>query len=308
MINSLFQRLCQSDVAIGYACASFGLGLFAMKGIVIKLAYAEELDALTTLGWRMVFALPFYLLIGAYLWKRQPAGREALKQPRILMITLLCGVLSYHVSSYLDFKGLEYVSAQFERLTLYTYPFFVLFFSVLLIGARISLLAVMALAISYAGIALIFAHDMPRAEENYLIGALYVIGAAMIFAFQQVLSKPVINQVGSRLYTSVAMSVASIAVFAHVLVMRPLSDFTLSMNGFWLMLTLAVFCTVMPTYLMNEAVRRIGPQHAASMGGIGPVITAIAAGFILGEAFTLWHAAGTALVLIGVGLFSRHKA
>lgn len=297
-----------SDWAVGYSFAVIGLGLFAMKGIVIKLAYAHELDALVTLTWRMILALPFYVVMGLWMWRIRPHSRAELKQPRTLSLVLLCGVLSYYLSSYLDFRGLEYVSAQFERLTLYTYPFFVLMFSALLLGARVSLLAIVALCISYAGIALMFAQEMPRAESNYLLGALFVIGAALVFAFQQVLSKPVIERLGSRLYTSAAMAAACLAVFSHFLLTRPLEQLVISMEAFWLMAILAVFCTVLPTFLMNEAVRRIGPQHTSSVGGVGPVLTAIAAVFILDEPFTLWHAAGTLCVLFGVGLFSRHRA
>ncbi len=216
--------------------------------------------------------------------------------------------MTYYVSSYLDFKGLEYVSAQFERLTLYTYPFFVLFFSAILIGARVSFIAIVALLLSYAGIALIFVHEMPEAQHQQTLGMFYVIGAAVAFAFQQVLSQPVIAKVGSRLYTSIAMVAATLAVFTHFLLTRSLDTLSIPMGAFWLMLILAVFCTVIPTYLMNEAVRRIGPQHTSSMGGVGPIVTIIAAVFILGESFTAWHALGTALVLLGVSLFSRHKA
>ncbi|MCI5049970.1 MAG: DMT family transporter [Rickettsiales bacterium] len=296
------------DGVIGYLCALVGLSLFAMKGIVIKLGYDEQLDAEVTLMWRMMLAMPFYVGIGIWMWGKRPEARIAFKRREVWLTTCVCGVMSYYLASYLDFKGLEYVSAQFERITLYTYPFFVLMFSCLLIGAKMTWIAFASLVLSYIGVITMYIHDIPAGEHHYPLGTAYVLGAALVISFQQVLSKSVIEALGSRLFTSIALTISSLAVMAHFMISHSFDALLISQHAMVLMFILAVFCTVIPTYLINEAVRRIGPQHASSVGGIGPVVTTIAAVFILGESFTIWHGVGTALVLIGVGLFTRHKA
>lgn len=296
-------------MAQGYLCAGVGTALFAMKGVAVKLLYVEQLDALTVLAWRMILSLPCFLIIGLWLWSsRTPQQRAVVRQPRHFGLAMLCGILSYYISSYLDFKGLETVSAQLERLTLYTYPFFVLFFSAVMIGARVSQIAIIALIVSYLGIGLIFWHEMPSTGSIYGIGTAYVMGAALAYSFQQVISKGVITQVGSRLFTCISMVAASVVMLAHFALVRPIASLAISGHALLLLIVLALFCTVIPTFMLNEAVRRIGPQHTSSVGGVGPVVTIVAAVIILDEPFTLWHVAGTALVLLGVWLFTRHKA
>ncbi|MEJ0097583.1 MAG: hypothetical protein WDM84_06180 [Bauldia sp.] len=58
----------------------------------------------------------------------------ALPSPALVIKAGLVGALGYWVASYLDFAGLEYVSAQFERLILFTYPLFVVIFGALFFG------------------------------------------------------------------------------------------------------------------------------------------------------------------------------
>ena len=45
--------------------------------------------------------------------------------PAQLAKAVLVGFVGYYLSSYLDFAGLQYISAQLERLILMTYPVFV---------------------------------------------------------------------------------------------------------------------------------------------------------------------------------------
>ena len=126
----------------GLALAIAGAAFFATKGIVIKLALAEGVDTITTLTWRMIVAVPIFVLVGLWGYRRKmatrPAGAPPLLDARVLAQTLGVGVLGYYVSSYLDFQALEYISAQFDRLILLTYPFFVVLFGAIFFKRRIT--------------------------------------------------------------------------------------------------------------------------------------------------------------------------
>src|SRR5690606_32630324 len=114
----------QSFDAFGYGLAIAGSVLFSAKGIFIKLAYGYGVSTEMLLSLRMLVALPVYLVILANLFRRSPdlPGRLSL---RLVLVTMAVGILGYYISSYLDFLGLAFVSAQYERLVLFTYPFFV---------------------------------------------------------------------------------------------------------------------------------------------------------------------------------------
>lgn len=302
-------RLPESPTRIditGYVLGALGAAFFATKGIVIKLALIENVDAVTTLSWRMIIAVPVFVIIGWLGYRSRKANDENFTIPPATLIkSCLIGMIGYYLASYLDFVGLEYISAQFNRLILLTYPFFVVIFGAMFFKRRITLPMIAALLISYAGLALIFARDLSIEGPNVIVGALLVLGAAISYAIYQLLAKPLIDQIGARLFTSIAMSAAGVVVIVQFLLTHPPSALIVSANAMWLMLAMGTVSTVIPAYLISAAIGRIGPAPTAVMGNVSPLVTISLAVFILGEAFSVWHAAGAALVIAGMFTFTR---
>lgn len=295
----------------GIALALAGAALFATKGIVIKLALLEGIDSVTTLTWRMIVAVPIFLTVGIITYRRTlaatPPGAPPVLTMPLLLQTLGVGVIGYYVASLLDFSALEYITAQFDRLILLTYPFFVVLFGAVFFKRRITAPMIAALVISYAGIALIFWHDLNIEGDNVLLGAALVFGSAIAYAAYQIMAKPLIDKLGPQLFTSIAMSGAGPAVIAHFLFTHPVTDLAVTGNGFLLMLAIGTVSTVLPAYCISGAIALIGPERTAIIGNVSPVVTVGLAIGVLGEAFTIWHALGTALVLGGVYLFTRKE-
>ncbi|MDP1730859.1 MAG: DMT family transporter [Devosia sp.] len=294
---------------LGLALAIAGASLFATKGIVIKLALAQGIDPLTTLGWRMIVAVPIFVTVGVLGYRSRNARRADGAPPvldwRSVLQALGVGVLGYYLSSYLDFTALEYISAQFDRLILLTYPFFVVLFGALFFARRIAPMMIAALLIGYLGIAIIFWRDFSIEGEHVLLGAALVFTASIIYAAYQILAKPLIDRMGAQLFTSIAMSGAGPAVIAHFLLTHPLADLAVPASALPLMLAIGTVSTVLPAYCISAAIGLIGPERTAVIGNVSPVVTITLAVTVLGEAFTIWHALGTALVLAGVLLFTR---
>lgn len=293
----------------GYFIGALGAAFFATKGIVIKLALIENVDATTTLTWRMIIAVPFFILIGwmGYRHRQQEAlnkGQTFRVSPGAVAKSALIGLVGYYVASYLDFVGLEYISAQFDRLILLTYPIFVVLIGALFLGRRVNWQMMMALIVSYAGLAVIFARDLRVEGDNVVIGAVLVLGAAIAFAIYQILAKPVIDEIGARLFTSIAMSAAGIAIVVHFLLTHELSDLAVSPNAMWLMLAMGTVSTVLPAYMISTSIGLIGPGPTSVMGNVSPLVTIALAVTVLGEAFSIWHALGAALVLLGIFAFN----
>jgi drug/metabolite transporter (DMT)-like permease len=70
---------------------------------------------------------------------------------------------------------------------------------------------------------------------------------------------------------------------------------------------LATVCTVLPVFLVAEALKRIGANHFALIGGLGPVTTVLADFALLEGALTPAQLAGGALVIAGVLLVTLKK-
>src|SRR5690606_38975838 len=161
------------------------------------------------------------------------------------------GVLGYYVASLLDFAALEYISAQFDRLIVLTYPFFVMLFGAVFFQRRITPAMISALVVSYVGITIIFWHDLRIEGENVVLGAALVFGSAIAYAGYQIMAKPLIDRLGSGLFTSIAMSGAGPFVIGHFLATHPVGDLAITGNGFLLMLAIGTLATVLPAYCIS---------------------------------------------------------
>lgn len=286
----------------GLLLAAAGSVLFSGKAIVVKLAYRHGVDAETLIALRMIFALPFFVV--ALWWTSRGAapiaGRDHL---RIGFI----GLLGYYAASYLDFLGLQYITAALERLILYLNPTLVLLMSALFLGRRILRLDWWALALSYAGILLVFVHDVRLEGEQVALGSLLVFGSALCYAGYLVLSGELVARIGAIRLTSYAMCAATVGVLLQFVLTRPVSNLAASEPVLWLSAFNGFFCTVLPVFATMMAVARIGASNAALMAMLGPVSTILLGYLFLGEAITGWQLAGTALVLAGVFVLSKKR-
>lgn len=287
----------------GFVLSAAGAMLFAIKGVLIKLIYAYPIGATALLGVRMALSLPVFLLVWLVEWRRRPPERRP--DARTVGLAALVGILGYHLSSWLDFAGLETLEAQTERLILFTYPFLVLIFGRLLLKHPLKIHALAGAGLSYAGLAVMFGADPARLSPAMLGGALLVLGSAAAFALYQLFAREVIMRCGPALFTAIAMTAAAASVISHTLLTQDVGAiFALPGRAWMLMLAMAVFATIVPIFLMSAGTARIGAQGTAIISTVSPLVTIMLAIAVLGEPFGWAEAAGTALVIGGVGLFT----
>ena len=291
------------SVLSGLMLALFGTFLFSLKPIVIKYAYALELTSEQVISLRMLIALPIYLVIAIVAWRRHTERRKDIISSLPAMCML--GVLGYFVASYLDLLGLQYISAQLERVVLFSFPTIVVVMSWLFFKTKMPANTWVLLIVSYAGILVIFGHDLSVMGDQVSLGTLLVFISAVCFAIYVLWSKPLISKVGSQLFTSVAMLAASVVIVVIFLTTHSLSDLIVSSHAYLIITILSIFCTVIPSLLVAEAIHRIGPERTSIVGTCGPAITSVIAVFVLKEAFTIYHAVGLTLVMIAVGLMMK---
>ena len=291
-------------VLMGYLYAGAGAALFSTKAIFIKLAYMEVANAALMLALRMAMALPFFVAVGLYAVYQLRQNGKAMPGWGLTIRALFTGFVGYYISSLLDFEGLVYITAQLERLVLFTYPIFVMFLGWLFFGARLTWLSIMAAAITYAGLVVVFLTDLPTGAMATVIGTSLVLGCALTFAVYQLLAKNFISAMGSALFTSIALSGSAFACIAHYIITSWSFDFSSSPRFFWLAAGTAFFATVLPSFLVNAGLSRISPQSTSMIATISPLITISLAVWILGEPFTLADAIGSAMVIAGVGVYA----
>ncbi|AKU24044.1 multidrug DMT transporter permease [Massilia sp. NR 4-1] len=286
----------------GLAIAIGGAVLFSTKAVVAKLLYRYQIDAVTLIAFRMLFSLPVFAAIA--LWQMRTAPPlSAGDRWRLLGL----GLVGYYLSSFLDFLGLQYISVGLERLILFLTPTFVLLISATWLKQHISRRQWLALLASYAGIVLVFLHDLKDGGSNVALGSTLVLGSATSYAVYLLASGEMVKRLGSLRLVSYAMCVSSAACIAQFFLLRPAALLLQPLPVYGLSLVNGLLCTVMPVFMTMVAVQRIGASAASQAGMIGPVSTLFLGALILGEAVTGWQLAGTALVLAGIYLLSKVK-
>jgi len=310
----------KSDVAketSGSAWVGVTLGLvaavlYSLKAVFVKLAYlpsggvTEQVPPITLMMLRLGFSFPVYLVILIWVWRRtekKPSARQ-------IGMAMIIGVMAYYFCTLLDFTGLQYITAQLERLLLFTYPAFVIVLGALFFGGRLTKWGIASVVLAYGGLAIVFLGGDITESKNLWLGSALVLGCAFIFALYQLLAKGFIDSIGPKLFTCLAMLGAATAIFLHFLVASLQSEgiavaLDLPARIYWIGLIIAVFSTLIPSFFMNSAIGRIGAQKVAMLGMIGPLATIVAAILVLREPFGLWDGVGTAVTLAGIALYMK---
>jgi drug/metabolite transporter (DMT)-like permease len=288
----------------GFLITLLGAILFSTKAIFAKLAFgATHTDALTLLMLRMLFSLPFYATAAFVVSTKKTNVR--MTRPQWGMVIIL-GLLGYYVSSLLDFMGLQYVSAGLERLLLFLYPSFVVFINALVFKQRITGVQKWALLLTYLGIGLAYAGELTvdANRPGFYLGSFLVFLCAITYSMYIVGSGKLIPLVGATKFTAYAMLAATAGVFTHFALVGQ-GEIMTAGRGLWgYGLLLAVFSTVLPSFLISQGLKRIGANNVAIISGVGPVSTIAQAYFLLNERIFVAQIVGTVLVVLGVLLLS----
>ena len=283
---------------VGALLVAAGAVAFSGKGVIIKLAYRYGVDAVTLLALRMLLSAPFFAALG--LWAARGGDVEPLSWADRRTLVVL-GLIGYYLASYFDFLGLQYVTAALERLLLFVHPTFVVLLSAMLFGRRITRRDVVAIALSYLGIFVVFGNDLATQPGNVALGSFWVLLSALFYAAYLIGSGRLVGRVGTLRFACYAGLISSVAVVTHFALTRDVSVlFAQAAPVYWLALLMALASTVLPIVMTMEGIRRIGAPHASIVASVGPMATIFLGAIFLGERITAVQVAGASLVLAGV--------
>ena len=288
------------NVATGLALALLGSIAFSGKAIIVKLAYRHGVDAVTLIMYRMLFALPIFAVMAW--WASR--GKPPLTRKDWLGVLGL-GLTGYYLASFLDFAGLAYISASLERLILYLNPTLVVMLGWVLYRRGIHWGQAVGMLISYCGVVLVFGHEANLQGTNAAWGTLLVFLSAVSYAIYLVYSGEMVRRLGSLRLVGLATTVACLLCLLQFVVLRPFSAAVVAPEVIWLSILNATLCTAAPVLIVMMAIERVGAGMTAQTGMVGPLSTILMGVWILGEPFTVWVAAGTALVITGIFVFTQ---
>ena len=253
----------------------------------------------------MVFSLPFYLVV-----LRLSLARDTQASPlnrTFVLRSLALGFLGYYLASMLDFMGLQYITAQLERLTLFTYPAMIAVLAWLYLGESVGPRTIAAIVLTYGGVLLMYGQERAISQSEDVGWGVGLVGAAALaYSSYVILAKPTMQKIGSRNFTSLAMIGSTFFVSVHYLAVSTVSEFFTAKPIVYVYgLILAFVCTVLPSFMINEAIVRIGATRTSVVGAIGPAATMGLAIVVLGEPSSVQHFVGMLVAIAGVSLVAR---
>ncbi|MFN7122193.1 MAG: DMT family transporter, partial [Hydrogenophaga sp.] len=243
-------------LATGLMLAAAGSIAFSGKAIIVKLAYRHGVDAVTLIMYRMLFALPLFLALAWWATYRQGGGTKPPLTRDDWLGILGLGFTGYYLASFLDFWGLQYITASLERLILYLNPTLVLVLGWVLYKRRITRLQALAMAVSYGGVLVVFGHEAGLQGPNALLGAALVFGSAISYAIYLVYSGELVQRLGSLRLVGLATSVACVLCLVQFVLLRPLSAALVAPEVIWLSVLNATLCTFAPVLMVMMAIER----------------------------------------------------
>lgn len=308
-LSEYFPASRQAQLASGYALAALGAILFSAKAIVVKFTYRYDIDAVTLIAFRMLFAMPFFLAVGWWQARRARRGELAVLSWRERLQICVLGLIGYYLSSFLDFLGLRYVTASLERLILFLSPSMVVLLSAWWLKRPVTRRQAWAMGLSYLGVVLVFAHDLSQTSggSEVVKGSLFVFASALSYSVYLICSGELLKRVGATRLVAYAMLVSCVACVIQFFVVHSPATLIQPVGVYGYSLIHATINTVMPVFMMMWAVALIGAPTASLLGMVGPVSVLFLAAWLLEEPITVWQLAGTALVLAGVFVLTGRR-
>ncbi len=280
---------------------------FCSKGVLIKLSFVANADPLTVLALRMAFAFPVFLLCALVLnWKA-----DAVLSKQEWASILGFGFIGYYFSPLVNFAGLQYVSVGLERMLLYTYPTFVVMGGLFFFRERVSPLTWIAVGLTYVGIVVAYSGEVSADGETRLVvfGSVLILLSALTYSFFVLFSRKLLERLGAIRFTANVLCVSCLFTFIHYGVMGGYAALDrVGPQAYRYALLLAIFGTVVPSFLLGIGLRRAGAQRFAVLSTIGPVATVLLAWAFLGEAVNGYQLAGLAITLSGGVMVSLSKS
>lgn len=304
MKNQYYKHMKSKQTFVyGILVGIIGIVLFSSKAIMVKLAYQYDIDALSMLLLRMLFAFPFYLAI-AYFYRHE---KKDPTQRKDYLWLVFFGCVGYYLASYFDFIGLTYIKASLERIILFIYPTIVLLFNKWFLKKGITKKQKIAIFIAYIGILITFGSEVSVSGTNAYLGGFFVLLSAITYASYLVGSGWLIPKFGVIRFTAYAMLVSCVCVFIHYGIFSQVDVFNFPWQVYMLGLGIAVFATVIPSFLVSISIKLINSSNFAIVAGIGPISTIILAVIFLNESLTSLQIIGTTVVILGILLVSKSK-
>lgn len=286
---------------IGILVVFLATVFLSTKSIWAKLIYLDSLSPLNVLACRAVLSLPFFLIpMIRFDW-------NSVNKSKVFKYSFF-GAILYLSSSIADFIGLLYISASLERAVLFTFPIYVFLLSSDL--SRITFSKVILIVSTVLGLAIMFNPTVDNHLTDTLIGISLVLLSAVFWALFIIYSKRAVSNISPTIFTSTYMCITTVLLlFGFIIDSKNFTTFlTLQTHTMIYLVFLAIFCSIIPSYLMSFGLKKINASLAAVISAMGPIVTLGLDVVILNHNLALNEIIGAIIVTACVTCLTRLNA
>lgn len=286
---------------IGILVVFLATVFLSTKSIWAKLIYLDSLSPLNVLVCRAVLSLPFFLIpMIRFDW-------NSVNKSKVFKYSFF-GAILYLSSSIADFIGLLYISASLERAVLFTFPIYVFLLSSDL--SRITFSKVILIVSTVLGLAIMFNPTVDNHLIDTLIGISLVLLSAIFWALFIIYSKRTVSNISPTIFTSTYMCITTVLLlFGFIIDSKNFTTFlTLQTHTMIYLVFLAIFCSIIPSYLMSFGLKKINASLAAVISAMGPIVTLGLDVVILNHNLALNEIIGAIIVTACVTCLTRINA
>ena len=286
---------------IGILVVFLATVFLSTKSIWAKLIYLDSLSPLNVLVCRAVLSLPFFLIpMIRFDW-------NSVNKSKVFKYSFF-GAILYLSSSIADFIGLLYISASLERAVLFTFPIYVFLLSSDL--SRITFSKVVLIVSTVLGLAIMFNPTVDNHLIDTLIGISLVLLSAVFWALFIIYSKRAVSNISPTIFTSTYMCITTVLLlFGFIIDSKNFTMFlTLQTHTMIYLVFLAIFCSIIPSYLMSFGLKKINASLAAVISAMGPIVTLALDVVILNHNLALNEIIGAIIVTACVTCLTRLNA
>ncbi|AGY74257.1 MULTISPECIES: DMT family transporter [Clostridium] len=233
-----------------------------------------------------------FLFTASYI-TRQNTSWKAIKSN---LIPLIISGAAIGVNWIFLFQAYKYTTVSKATLCYYFAPVIVMFLSPFILKEKLNTVKIMCIIVAMAGMFLIVGAGSSAAENNQLLGIIYGLAAAALYASVIIINKFIKNLSGME-SGMIQLTAAAVVLLPYVFVTEKVSLSQLGFKSIVLLLAVGIIHTGIAYLLYFSAILKLKGQTIAIFSYIDPISAIVMSSIFLGERMTFIQVLGGILIL-----------
>jgi len=145
-------------------------------------------------------------------------------------------------------------------------------------------------------------------DKVNLLGIIYSLSASIFYGLYLILAEDKAKHINGGVFSFFLILWGLVfMLFDYNILYQPQKITEINIDSIFWVVMLAIFSTILPVYLLNEGMRKIGSSKAAATTILNPAFAILLAFLIFNEEFDRIQLIGISMIIALIYLFNRKK-